>query len=863
MQSLKNCSNKIFEPVTFSNIIFLLFSTIFDLKISGCTFLTANIIFIPDVKGLKLSINSQIKSISNVSNKSIYCTVSLLDKEIIVKSIKPGKTYLYFDGILQINNNKALILYIINIDERGFISNDGFYIFSTDISFDKTPSTIEKEFKTYSSIEGLDTSEPQDNPNITPCVNLNELNSKFDQFKNEKLVKPRIKIAFCITKKKWCILYTKDIEINEYSEYILYENSYEGLLDCINKSFEFLTPERKIKEKISIITSGSTNTSVNNKNSIVHHNNRMNLSVAINCKSYVILDFENNIIYIDNSENYKSEGKEYKIISFIDMERGINHTTICNLNLIGIHTFGIFVAGSSDLFFQNINISIAKGEKYSGFIGIRVQSQATAICNVELNRWSHDLYFDNINFNGLTDHGLETFNVYNLYATTIKITDIFGCGVLLNCTFNAWINTIIGKRCCTSGTYAAARFANDAGPNINIHYVYGEACGNGVFLVSSSNGVTIDKINLVNTHSTPIFVGGSGGLHVKSGKIISNGKELKYFEKGEAGTRKVSTGNAIFCVAGSSSQFFPQWNNIFENIKIEGFDYGYAERYKMSSNYNIYNNIDTKGCKNIKNIDEKGTGTEEDVGFGFCVIDGKKGKGNEKITGDKIKSADYIFALNSDSNSYIILEYLGLDSVLTIPKEFNKKPISRIGSFAFYENKNIISVTIDNNIKSIGGLSFGNCKSLEKIKFMNGGEYEIGHCAFRGCEKLNDVDMTDVKILRASCFAWCYNLRKLICPKSVVYFGANCFYNDNIDLTIECEDINSMTVEPYAFYFIGINSKINFTGISQPNNLVPVPAKGENSYFYNSHSYVERNFYKKGVWCKYYYHVAVPPIFKK
>ena len=156
---------------------------------------------------------------------------------------------------------------------------------------------------------------------------------------------------------------------------------------------------------------------------------------------------------------------------------------------------------------KNIHMQIAQGEHRSVGIGIRAQSQANAIANVELSRWSHHLYFDECTFDGIEEHGIETFNAYELYAKTIRCNDLGGCGVLLNCSYNVWFNEVIAKRCCTSATYAATRFANDAGPNINIHYVYGEACGNGVFLVSSSNGITIDKINLVNTHSTPIYVG--------------------------------------------------------------------------------------------------------------------------------------------------------------------------------------------------------------------------------------------------------------------------------------------------------------------------------------------------------------------
>ena len=120
--------------------------------------------------------------------------------------------------------------------------------------------------------------------------------------------------------------------------------------------------------------------------------------------------------------------------------------------------------------------------------------------------------------------------------------------------------------------------------------------------------------------------------------------------------------------------------------------------------------------------------------------------------------------------------------------------------------------------------------------------YEIGHCAFRGCTNLSNVDLTDVKILRASCFAWFYNLKKLKFPKSVVYFGSNYFYNDNIELIIECDDISKMTMEPYAFYFIGLNSTITFTALTgEPSNLKSIAATGSNSYYYNSQSYVEKN----------------------
>lgn len=70
----------------------------------------------------------------------------------------------------------------------------------------------------------------------------------------------------------------------------------------------------------------------------------MSSSVAIILRSYVILDFENNYFYIDNSENYVADSKTYDIGCFIDMEKGVNHSTICNLILLGSSFYGIFAA---------------------------------------------------------------------------------------------------------------------------------------------------------------------------------------------------------------------------------------------------------------------------------------------------------------------------------------------------------------------------------------------------------------------------------------------------------------------------------------------------------------------------------------
>ena len=91
--------------------------------------------------------------------------------------------------------------FIIKIDERGFVSCDDLYIFSTDPNFDKVPTTIEKNIKHL--VHQKDNTEPEDNPNIKPYVDVEELSNKFSQFDSEESIKQKVKIDFFIIIRKW------------------------------------------------------------------------------------------------------------------------------------------------------------------------------------------------------------------------------------------------------------------------------------------------------------------------------------------------------------------------------------------------------------------------------------------------------------------------------------------------------------------------------------------------------------------------------------------------------------------------------------------------------------------------------------
>ena len=59
---------------------------------------------------------------------------------------------------------------------------------------------------TYSSVEDLDTSESQENSNITPYVNTEEINQILAEFNSEDNILPKVFIGFCLKKIKGVLI---------------------------------------------------------------------------------------------------------------------------------------------------------------------------------------------------------------------------------------------------------------------------------------------------------------------------------------------------------------------------------------------------------------------------------------------------------------------------------------------------------------------------------------------------------------------------------------------------------------------------------------------------------------------------------
>ncbi len=108
-----------------------------------------------------------------------------------------------------------------------------------------------------------------------------------------------------------------------------------------------------------------------------------------------------------------------------------------------------------------------------------------------------NIVIDELSISGVGGHGLETFGVDGLTVGDVTAEFTSSCGVLLNDTVNARINSVNCNECAYVNTgYAAFRVANNNGNiegawpagNVHVGSVVATGGGRGIFSVSGSGG---------------------------------------------------------------------------------------------------------------------------------------------------------------------------------------------------------------------------------------------------------------------------------------------------------------------------------------------------------------------------------------
>lgn len=188
--------------------------------------------------------------------------------------------------------------------------------------------------------------------------------------------------------------------------------------------------------------------------------------------------------------------------------RGMTNVEIANLTMTGSPSYGIFFRGTSNMVLGNITLNLTGG---SPGIGIRVDTSGSAGSDTT---FVTNLKIGNVTGGGMSSQLVETYGVDGITIGTITGNGVGECGLLLNRSINAEVDTVTCTDCGTGTGYAAFRVANSVGKigsdwpagNIHVSKVYARGGGRGIFSVSGCGGLTIDTIDVANTGNTSILL---------------------------------------------------------------------------------------------------------------------------------------------------------------------------------------------------------------------------------------------------------------------------------------------------------------------------------------------------------------------
>ena len=142
--------------------------------------------------------------------------------------------------------------------------------------------------------------------------------------------------------------------------------------------------------------------------------------------------------------------------------------------------------------------------------------------------------------------------------------------------------------------------------------------------------------------------------------------------------------------------------------------------------------------------------------------------------------------------------------------------VTNIGDCAFFECRNLTSVTVPNSVTSMGDCAFQNCSNLTSVEIPTS-VTSIGRAAFAGCLSLTSITIPNsVTSIGNAAFQMCSSLTSITIPTSVTSVGEYTFSS--------CSNLISVTI-PNSVTNIGDNAFINceaLTSVTIPNSVTSI-----------------------------------------
>ncbi|WP_246292439.1 hypothetical protein [Lentzea indica] len=234
------------------------------------------------------------------------------------------------------------------------------------------------------------------------------------------------------------------------------------------------------------------------------------------------------------------------------------------LSLTGRPLYGIFMRNVDNLVLGQIDMRL------SGGLGVRIDNRGNTSVR------SRNIRIDNVFVSGAGSHAVETYGVDGLTIGTVTARNVGESGLLLNDTINATVGTVDAENAGAGTGYAAFRTANRNGrignsypTNIRVGTVRARGGGRGVFCVSESGGLTIDRIDLANTGNNAVLIENcyNVNLAAQSGTVTGGG-EIRLAARSEFPNNSDITVQNLTVTNSSVRESPCGINTTFRNIRL-------------------------------------------------------------------------------------------------------------------------------------------------------------------------------------------------------------------------------------------------------------------------------------------------------
>ena len=123
------------------------------------------------------------------------------------------------------------------------------------------------------------------------------------------------------------------------------------------------------------------------------------------------------------------------------------------------------------------------------------------------------------------------------------------------------------------------------------------------------------------------------------------------------------------------------------------------------------------------------------------------------------RTADgYVYAVKE--TDVVLLKYFGNATYVTIADTYDEKPVTKVHNLAFYDNDNLKSLVVGNNVTKIGESAFQNCDNLFEAVLSDSVE-TVDKSGFASCENLTKLTVgasVSKTYITYPAFSGCYRL---------------------------------------------------------------------------------------------------------